>query len=112
MLFIFYVDQGGGEVLNKDEFFVVLIIYRNIELSEFLLVYQNIFFGKIVCSKRDYIEEVFLQYRDFGIIILKVDIMKYVIKESFFMIVFRLVSYDKIIFMLFEYIFCLVLYVF
>ena len=52
------VDQGGGEVLNKDESPVALIIYRNIELSESLLVYQNTSFGKTVCSKRDYIEEV------------------------------------------------------
>jgi hypothetical protein len=54
----FHVDQGGGEVLNKDESPVALIIYRNIELSESLLVYQNTSFGKTVCSKRDYIEEV------------------------------------------------------
>lgn len=38
--------------------------------------------------------------------------MKYVIKDSFYMLLFRLASYDKITFMLLEYIFCLVLHAF
>lgn len=49
----FPADQGGEGVLNKTESPFSLIIYRNLELSEYLLVDQNTSFGNSVYSKRD-----------------------------------------------------------
>lgn len=56
-LHFMWIREGGG-VLNKTVSPVALIIYRNLELSEYLLVDKNTSFGNSVYSKRDDIEEV------------------------------------------------------
>lgn len=61
MSLAFHMNQGGGGVLNKIESPVVLIIYRNVELSEYLLVDKSTpSFGNSAYSKRVGIEEVHL----------------------------------------------------
>lgn len=59
-----------------------------------------------------FVGTVFITEGVLRFVTLKVDTMKYVTKEGFFMLLFRLTGYDKPAFMLLEYIFCLVLHAF